>query len=78
MPLLGFGSPVEYSVLIGRAVPRPPVVDTGRRTGRFVQDHVGSMLPRAAVAQTGPQTWTVQLVVRAIPRIPQFGGSESV
>ena len=33
MPLLGFGSPVEYSVLTGRAVPRPPVLDNRLRTG---------------------------------------------
>ena len=34
MPLLGFGSPVGYSVLTGRAVPRPPVLDNELRTAK--------------------------------------------
>ena len=36
-PPLGSGSPVEHSVLTGRAVPQPPVLDNGLRTGREVE-----------------------------------------
>merc|ERR1719305_217762 len=51
-----WGEPEECGWLVPELSPK---------VKEFVQDHVGSMLPRAAVAQTGPQTWTVQLVVEA-------------